>query len=357
MKVGILGLPGSGKTTVFDLITESSTGADPSFPPNKPRIRAVKVWDPRLERLRDDYQPKKYTPATLEVLDFPAVAREGHDRAGVADLLAPAREVAALLIVLRDFINPMLADGETSQPLADFREVVAELVLSDLVIVERRLEKLAEKSRKPAFTDDDRRERELLGVLKERLEKEVSGLPEEWGPEDRRRLGGFGFLSAKPYVVVVNAETGRVDESRLGELRDSVGAAPLLVVAARSEIEILELPEEDRLAFLQEYQIEKSMRLPLIRATYQTADRISFFTAGDKEVRAWTIREGDTAPQAAGAVHTDFERGFIRAEVVSFDDYVQYGGVKGAREKGRYRLEGREYRVADGDVIEFRFSV
>jgi len=357
MKTGILGLPGSGKSTLFDLLTEGTGAPDPAHPPNKPRLRSVKVHDQRLERLREDFQPKKYVPASLEVLDFPAVEGGERDRAGLADLLAPAREMDTLILVVRDFTHPAVPDGDKVDPVRDFQHVMGELVLSDLVIIERRLEKLAEKSRKPIFSEEERNERTLLGQVKARLEKGDLGVFAEMHLEDRKRLSGFGFLSPKSHVTVLNGETGTVPDDLLCALRNASGGE-VLVVAARSELEILQLPEADRAVFLEEYGIKEFMRDPLIRAVYRAAGRISFFTAMEKkEVHAWTIRDGDTALQAAGTVHSDFERGFIRAEVVAYDDYVKYGGVKGAKEKGHYRLEGREYIVKDADIIEFRFSV
>jgi ribosome-binding ATPase YchF (GTP1/OBG family) len=175
-------------------------------------------------------------------------------------------------------------------------------------------------------------------------------------PDEEKRLGGFGFLSAKPAITVLSSELGTVSEEHLAPLRARAESA-VIAVPALNEIEILQLPEAERQPFLEEYGIKEFQGDAVVALAYKAAGRISFFTAGDKEVRAWTIRAGSTAPQAAGAIHTDFERGFIRAEVVSFDDYVRFGGVKGAKEKGHYRLEGREYVVREADIVEFRFSV
>ena len=361
MKVGIVGLPGGGKSTLFQLMSEVFEEPDYSLAPNKPRLKRVLVRDPRLARLRDDFQPKKFTPAAVSILDFPGVKKEGRDRSGLADLLAPAREVDALLVVLRAFKNPAIPAGDVVDPVVEFEEVRGELVLSDLVTVERREEKLEVKSRKPAFTDQERRELELLGRIHSQLDAAVTQGDEgitslDLSPEERKLLGGFGFLSAKPFVVVINTE----DASMQGGLLESVVATSgveVIPIPLRSEVDILELPDEERGAFLEEYGIEKFHRDEVIAAAYRAAGAISFFTVGEKEVRAWTIRRGDTALEAAGAVHSDFQRGFIRAEVVSFADYVARGGVKGAKEAGVYRLEGKEYLVQDSDIIEFRFSV
>lgn len=356
MKLGIVGLPGSGKSTLFNLLAGTFEGPDPALGPRKPRVRTVKVRDARLERLRDDWKPKKYTPASFELQDFPAVEGGEEDRAGLADLLAPAREMDALILVLRGFKNPALAGGDSADPPGDLEEVRGELILSDLAIAERRLEKLEEKSRKPSYTDEDRKEKALLERIKAGLEAEESAAQAGLTPEEERRLGGFGFLSAKPFITVLSSDVGSFPEERVASIRERAGGA-VIVVPARNELEILELPEADRGPFLEEYGIEEFQGNAVIALAYKAAGRISFFTAGEKEVRAWTIRSGATAPQAAGAIHTDFERGFIRAEVVSFEDYVRYGGLKGAKEKGHYRVEGREYVVKEADIVEFRFSV
>jgi GTP-binding protein YchF len=357
MKIGIIGLPSSGKSTLFGLLTEDLEKPDYSQG-TKPRLRSVKHRDERLERLRDDYSPKKYTPATLEFLDFPGVASDQHDRSGLADILAPAREADALIITLCGFRGE---GGEARHPVLDeWNEAHGELVLADLSVAERRLEKLVAKSRRPNYTDDDRREHDILIDLVKRLEAEEDVSEAALGPEDVKRINGFGFLTAKPRVTVVSWDGGtgaRGAPAELLEALSAVAGGEVLSVSSRNELEILELPPEERIVFLEEYGIEAPQKESVIDAAYRVAGCISFFTAGEKEVRAWTIRQGDTAPQAAGAIHTDFERGFIRAEVVSFEDYVACGSVKSSKEKGLYRLEGREYVMHDGDVVEFRFSV
>lgn len=356
MKIGIIGLPGCGKSTLFNLLTESFEGPDYSHDPTKPRIKSVKVHDPRLERLREDYQPKKYTPAAVEILDFPGVASADDDRSGLADILQPAREMDALLVVLRGFKSAVLPGGDSIDPLGDLSNVRSELILTDLVITDRRLEKLAEKSRKPSFTEDDKKEQALLVRVKAHLETEKSVSELGLSPEEAKRLSGFCFLSGKPFVAVLSSDGGTVVSGLIDAIRKIAGGE-VIPVPARNELEILQLPEEDRGPFLEEYGIREFQRDPVISAAYRAAGLHSFFTAGDKEVRAWTIHLGDTAPRAAGAIHSDFERGFIRAEIVSFEDYQKDGGVKGAKEKGHYRLEGKEYVVQEADIVEFRFSV
>ena len=351
MKIGILGLPISGKTTLFSLLTEFYDEPDHSHGGNKPAVRSVKVADPRLERLRDDYQPQKYTPASLQFLDFPAISSE-ISRRGLADLLAPARELETLIVVLRDFESP---GQDAPDPLGDLTEVQGEFIIADLVVVEKRIEKLEERSRKPNFDDDDKREQALLGEISEHLEleKPVSSFPLD--ELQRKAISGFGFLSLKPYLVVVSADGGSGETGE--DESSSVTGGETLRCNALNELEILQLPPEDQGVFLEEYGIESLSREPIIASAYRTAGRISFFTAGEKEVRAWTIRDGTVAVDAAGEIHTDIARGFIRAEIVSYGDYVASDGIKGAREKGQFRLEGKTYTMADGDIVEFRFSV
>lgn len=351
MKLGILGLPAAGKSTLFDLLAAHFEGPDYSLDPTKPRVRTVKVRDRRLERLRDDYEPRKFTPAAFELYDFPAASAHG-ERGGLADLLAPARELDALLIVVRAFDAPGAAAPD---PLRDLEEVRGEFLLADLVIVERRLERLAEKSRKPTFTDDDRKEQALLGRIQSELEADRSISSLDLSADDRRRLSCFGFLSGKPLVVVASTPDGRteVDSAALG----GAAGSEVIALSALNEYEILQLAEEERDEFLREYGIEELRHEEVVSAGYRAAGRISFFTAGEKEVRAWTIRAGESAVEAAGQIHTDIQRGFIRAETVGWEDYEQLGSVQRAKEKGVFRLEGKEYVVQDGDIIEFRFSV
>jgi GTP-binding protein YchF len=355
MKIGIIGLPGSGKTTLWNLLTETyDPGEAVAFSGNRPRMKTVKVRDARLERLRDDYDPKKYIPAQIEVFDFPAVRKEGIDRTGMADLLAPARDMEALIAILRAFQEP---GGPPPDPARDLAEIAGELLISDLVIVERRLERLEAQLKKHIAKtfDEDRREKELLLRVKADLEAEKPLFEFKFTPEEKKKVGSYQFLSAKPRVVVLNLG----DDPASRNLAGAVGGAlrpgeDLIPIAARAELEVLQLPEEERGPFLAEFGIEELARDKAVAASYRAAGRHSFFTAGEDEVRAWTIRIDTSALEAAGEIHSDIQRGFIRAEVVAYEDYVKDGGIKGAKEKGHFRLEGKEYVVRDGDIIEFR---
>jgi ribosome-binding ATPase len=355
MKIGIIGLPASGKTTLWNLLTETYDPSEVVHFGQKPHMKTVKVSDPRLEKLRDDYQPKKYTPAQIEVYDFPAVGKEGADRSGIADLLAPARDMEALIAVLRGFEE---GGAGSADPARDFREITGELILSDLVIVERRLERLESQLKKHIAKthDDDLREKEVLLRVTAHLEAEKPLSSFGFTADERKRMGSYQFLSAKPTVIVLNRGEGAPKPEVLEAVGREAGQAPI-PIAARNELEVLQLPEEERGPFLAEFGIEELARGRVIAASYRAAGRHAFFTAGDKEVRAWTIPVATSAVDAAGEIHSDIQRGFIRAEVVGYEDYVRDGGVKGAKEKGHFRLEGKEYVVQDADIIEFRFSV
>lgn len=358
MKIGILGQPSAGKTTLWCLLTENHEGPSPAQM-GKLQLKTVKVRDERLERIRDDFQPRKYTPATLEIADFPGLPADSadRDRQGLAQLLAPARNMEALILVLRGFESAMVpAPGGKVDPFRDLDEIRTELLLSDFSIVEKRVEKLRLQVKKPTPTQArDRVELELLERVLPHLEAEKPLATFSFTSEEQKMVQGFQFLSLKPLVPVLNRGETPAEPALLERLSEAAGC-PVYEVAAGNELEILQLPEEDREVFREEFGIVPGTRNAIISACYAAARQISFFTAGEKEVRAWTIVDGETAVEAAEEIHSDIARGFIRAEVVSYDDYVEHDGIKGAREKGKFRLEGKEYVVKDGDIIEFRHN-
>ncbi len=363
MKVGIFGLPGSGKTTLWCFLTETLEGPDPALA-GKVQLRTVKVRDPRLEKLRDDYEPKKFTPATLAIGDFPALPStsgdktSADDRASLAKMLAPARIMDVILVVLRSFqSNLSPPPGGVVDPFRDWTEIQSEFLLSDLAIIEKRVEKLRVQAKKPTPTQDrDRKELALLERLLPHLEAERALRDFDLHSDEQKMLTGYQFLSAKPMVAVLNRGDAAPDPEQLSTLEARIETA-VFPLAAGNELEILQLAEEDQATFREEFGLKAGARDAVISACYEAAGLTSFFTVGDKEVRAWTIRKGEAAVEAAEEIHSDIARGFIRAETVSFDDYVSCGGIKGAREKGQFRLEGKDYVVQDGDIIEFRFSV
>lgn len=348
MRVGIIGLPMTGKSSLFRLLTgaEDTVGGSGA----RAEQRQTRVVDPRLDRLAEDFDPKKITEATIDFLDFPPVTKPGGgERRSCADLLSPAREAGALITVVRSFessaVPPNLGRVD---PAAELAELVEELRYADLDVAGGRVARL--EASIPKKRGDDKKaleaECETLARCVAQLEDGGEIADMSLSPDEERIIRGFQFLSAKPRLVVEN-----VGEPGGGTLEDSIP------VAVAIEVELEDLDEESRAVFAEEYGLVESARGRVLREIYRRAGLISFLTAGEKEVRAWTIPERTPAVEAAGAIHTDISRGFIRAEVVAYDDYIADGGMAGAKEKGHLRLEGKDYRVQDGDIIEFRFNV
>jgi len=347
--VGILGLPQSGKTTLFEILMQ---GAGSSAPDSGARehVGIVQVPDLRIDRLSDLFQPKKTTWARLQFVDTPAM-RAGSARAMAKgpDLFAGVRQCDALLAVVRDFENPAVPAEGGVDPERDLRNLEAELILNDLAIVEKREEKLGKEIR--VGKKEHAREHALLVRAKEALEAERPLRGESFDPEEQKILRGFTLLTQKPLLVVYNQ-----DES---SSRTPAAAGPdvkAIALKAHIEREIVALPPEERGAFRQEMGVEEDGLSLVIRACYDLLGLMSFFTVGPDEVRAWTIRRGDRAVDAAGEIHSDLARGFIRAEVIAWDTLLELGGHAQARDKGLLRAEGRDYEVKDGECLEIRFS-
>ena len=360
VKVGIIGVASSGKSTLFQLLTGAA--APPPGGRPEPRLGVARVPDARVDALAGIYQPKKKTPATVEYVDVPGVAKgEG---SALVDLPA-LRGVDALVHVVRAFESDTVPhpDG-TVDPLRDAKMLELELILADLGMAERRLERL-EANIKKANRAEDVAERDVFRKLKAALEAErplrevVPGLTDE----ERKRLRSYSFLSEKPLILVVNLGEDEVKDAAAHLERRGLAAfasAPgmaLVAVSAPIEAEMAQLSSEDARAFREDLHLEEPGLDRVIRASYALLGLISFLTAGEDECRAWTIRKGTKAQAAAGAIHSDIERGFIRAEVVAYDDLMAAGSLAACRERGTLRLEGKDYLVRDGDVINFRFNV
>jgi hypothetical protein len=360
VKVGIIGVSSSGKSTLFQLLTGAPAPAPGGRP--EPRLGVARVPDPRVDALARMYQPKKKTPATVEYVDVPGVAKgEG---SALVDLPA-LRGVDALVHVVRAFESDTVPHPDGSvDPLRDAKMLELELILADLGMAERRLERL-EANIKKANRAEDVAERAVFLKLKAALEGEhplrevVSGLSDE----ERKRLRSYSFLSEKPLILVVNLGEEEIrDAAAVLERRGltAFAAAPamaLVPVSAPIEAEMAQLSSDDASAFREDLHLEEPGLDRVIRASYGLLGLISFLTAGEDECRAWTVRRGTRAQPAAGAIHSDIERGFIRAEVVAFDDLMAAGSLPACRERGTLRLEGKDYVVRDGDVINFRFNV
>lgn len=355
MRVGIIGLSKVGKTTLFNTLTASQQETGKFAASSATHVGMARVPDSRLERLREHFQPRKYTPATVEYVDVPGVQRgQSAERLDLPRL----RDVDALMHIVRDFEDPELPhpDGGVNA-LRDVEALDLELILADHDLVERRLERL-EKSKKRGLKPEEVWEQALLAdVVLPALEDEKPLRELELEGQDERRLRGFQLLSAKPVLLVFNVDEGRVgdlDSVMLPEARPRVES---VVVSAPIEQEIAGLEPDDQRDFLADLGLEEPSLDRLIRASYHLLGLISFFTVGEDEVRAWTIRRGTIAQRAAASIHSDIARGFIRAEVVPWEELLKLGSMSTAREQGVLRLEGKEYVLDDGEIVHFRFNV
>jgi len=357
MQTGIIGLPQAGKTTLFRILTRAHL--DEKAARAATHVGVARVPEPRLAQLAAIYHPKKVTYATVEYVDVGGMSR---DRARDSAVLAPLREVDALAHVLRVFDDPAVPHPAGSvDPLRDAVSLDLELMLADLDQIERRIERLEKdlkKKKEPALE----LEHALLLRCRGAIQAETPLRELEFSPEERKVLTGFMFLSARPMLYVLNLgddEAPQLDTAVARHGLEKLAGRPqsaVLPVCGRVEAELAELEDAAAAELLAAYGLKEPGLHRLIRATYALLGLISFFTAGEPEVRAWTIRCGTTAVKAAGVIHTDIERGFIRAEVVRCEDLLAAGSVPAARERGQVRLEGKEYVVQEGDVILFRHS-
>jgi GTP-binding protein YchF len=363
MKLGIIGLPNSGKTTLFNVLTGRQVQTGTFTPADaEPNIGIVKVPDERLDRLAEMFRPKKVTPATVEYIDIAGLRREGGVKGELGkELLFHIRNVDALIHVVRTFKSDKVPPaGGDINPERDISTVNLELALSDLDIVEKRMERV-EINIKKKGEKEGIAELQLLTKLKQNLEAGIPIRQLELSEDERKLIKGFQFLTAKPMLIVLNiGEEELKFPERYRDLKEkyqSLGI-PVIELCAEIESQISQLGDkETEKAFMEDLGIKESGLTRLIRVSYELLGLISFLTVGKEEVRAWTIRKGTKAQQAAGVIHSDMERGFIRAEVVSYEDLIKSGSLAAARNKGLLRLEGKDYIVQDGDVIEIRFNV
>jgi len=357
LKLGIVGLPGSGKSTVFRALTGGLESGDGKGR-QEPGLGVVMVEDERLDFLTEHYKPGKVTPVHVQYLDIAGLTGEGKPGRDIGErVIQHIRPLDALVHCVRFFDSPVLGPA---QPLKEFAAVEEEMILSDLAIVERRIDRLKKDVKK------GRKElAEELRVLEEAEAVLGDGKPLRLLPSalESEILRGFSFLSSKPQLVLVNTDDKSSAEevrSMLEQVKAGMEGQPHVAVDwlyADTEAEIARLDPEDALEFLAELELEEGAKERIVRTSFELLRLIVFFTTSDQEVRAWPLSEGLTAANAAGTVHTDMERGFIRAEVTAFDDFKSLGSEKAAKEAGKLRLEGRDYKVKDADIILFRFNV
>ncbi|GGG96665.1 redox-regulated ATPase YchF [Staphylococcus pragensis] len=363
LTAGIVGLPNVGKSTLFNAITKAGAlAANYPFATIDPNVGIVEVPDTRLNKLTEMVEPKKTIPTTFEFTDIAGIVKGASKGEGLGNkFLSHIREVDAICQVVRAFDdeNVTHVSGRVN-PLDDIEVINMELVLADLESVEKRLPRIEKMARQKDKTAE--MELRILSRIKEALENGNPVRSLEFNDEDQKYVNQAQLLTSKKMLYIANVgedEIGNEDNDKVKVIREYAAKedSEVIVISAKIEEEIATLDDEDKEMFLEDLGIEEPGLNRLIRTTYELLGLSTYFTAGVQEVRAWTFRQGMTAPQCAGIIHTDFERGFIRAEVTSYDDYVANGGEQGAKEAGKQRLEGKEYIMQDGDIVHFRFNV
>jgi ribosome-binding ATPase len=356
MRLGIIGLPQSGKTTLFNALTRGSQPTGAATGKIEVHTAVVDVPDPRVDRLSEMFKPKKTIYAKVTYADIAGLDGSAGKSGISGTLLNQLTQMDGFILVVRAFEDENIPHPAGSiQPLRDIETMDSEFILNDLIAVERKQERLAEERKKGAGRDRATIEREivLFDRLHEALSNEKSLRDIEFSDEDEKSLAGFGFLSSKPILIVPNLSEGQ----KASEIQYTHQHSKVVPLQCKLEMDIAQLPADEMAMFLQEYGIEEPSLNRMIRLSYDLLGLQSFFTVGPDECRAWTVERGATAPAAAGVIHTDLQKGFIRAEVVHYDDLISLGSMNEAKSHGKFRLEGKEYIVKDGDILNIRFAI
>ena len=363
LTAGIVGLPNVGKSTLFNAITKQKIlAANYPFATIDPNVGMVVVPDKRIDFLNELYQPKSLVPTTFEFTDIAGLVKGASNGEGLGNkFLSHIREVDAIVEVVRCFEDSNIThvDGKVD-PIRDIETINAELAIADLEVIENRIGRIGKKA---AMSKDKetKQEVELLQKLKENLEKDIAVRQIELNDDEKKLIKSFNLLTAKPIIYMANISEedliiGSNEYTKQVEEYAKNSDSKVVTVSAKIESELSELSDEEKEAFLSDLGVKEAGLSKLITATYDLLGLETFFTAGQDEVRAWTYRKGMKAPACAGIIHTDFEKGFIKAEIMSFEDLEKYGDEKKVKEAGRLRLEGKEYLMQDGDICYFRFN-
>lgn len=361
IKCGIVGLPNVGKSTLFNALTKAGIeAANYPFCTIEPNLGMVTIPDPRLDALNDIVKPQRCLATTMEFVDIAGLVEGAAKGEGLGNqFLANIRETDAIVHVVRCFDNSnVIHVAGRVDPLSDVAVINTELALADLETVDKALIKANKNSK--SGSKDALIEKQLLEKISETLNQGQAIRNMALSSEEQLSIKRFCFLTAKPVLYVANVDDQGYENNpfldKVSEMAHNEGSQ-VVAISAATESELIDLSDEEREAFMAELGLPEPGLNRLIRASYALLGLQTYFTAGVKEVRAWTVRKGACAPEAAGVIHTDFEKGFIRAEVIAYEDFIQYGGEQGAKEAGKLRLEGKEYILHDGDVMHFRFNV
>lgn len=357
MELGIIGLPQSGKTTLFNALTSGDVPTGISGGKVEVHTAVIDVPDERVGQLAAIFEPKKVVHAKVTYADIAGLEGKGSSKGISGPLLNTLAQMDGFIHVVRHFTNPSVPHAAGSiDPRRDLANMEMELIINDLILVERKLERLAaERQRGGVGRDKAQVEREtaLFEKLQNLLSSEIPLRNETFTEDEEKMLSSYGLLSRKPQLIVINQSE---DQNPI-DIEIPFANTEIICMPAKLEMDIAQLPPEEAEIFLKEYEINEPSLNRFIRLSYDLVGLLSFFTAGEKEVHAWTVKRGATAKEAAGVIHSDMEKGFIRAEVIAFEDLVELGGFSEARSQGKLRLEGKKYIVQDGDVLDIRFNI